>query len=212
MDFIQTPTLPYLVSKFLLKRFCPNYTEYGLGVLGDLTRNNEIVIYRISVFHSATCELPSISDPSGRNSVRREKLRANPRWRGFKRYDCVLINEDPCKPGLDGMHVARVHMFFSFMHNDVEYQCALVHWFIRSFDNPDHLTGMWVVEPEYNSDQTPSLSVVHIDTIVRSVHLIPAFQQHEVPHGLHHWQSLNVYDMYYVNKYADLNIHELLHQ
>ena len=71
---------------------------------------------------------------------------------------------------------------------------------------------MWVVESKYNSDQMPSLSVVHIDTIVCSVHLIPAFQQHEVPHGLHHWQSLNVYDMYYVNKYADLNIHELLHQ
>ena len=98
------------------------------------------------------------------------------------------------------------------MHNGSKYECALVRWFIRSFDDPDHLTGMWVVEPEYNTDKTPSISVVHIDTIVRSVHLIPAFHQQEVPHELHHWQSLDVYDMYYVNKYADLNTHELLHQ
>ena len=44
-----------------------------------------------------------------------------------------------------GTHVARVKLFFSFNHDDVEYPCALVEWFERVADSPEEETGMWLV-------------------------------------------------------------------
>ncbi|KAI5886109.1 uncharacterized protein SCHCODRAFT_02673152 [Schizophyllum commune H4-8] len=39
-------------------------------------------------------------------------------------------------------------------------------------DAVDNETGMWIVEPEYLHDGSPSLEVIHLETIARGVHLI----------------------------------------
>jgi hypothetical protein len=50
------------------------------------------------------------------------------------------------------LEIARVMAFFSVVHEDEEYQCALVHWFSRPDAEADEDTGLWVVEPDYEDD------------------------------------------------------------
>ena len=70
--------------------------------------------------------------------------------------------------------VAHVYLFFKFSHNNVEYLCALVHWYSMS-DEPDASTGYWVVQPESTRRGLRHMSVIHIDSIVRGAHLLPVF-------------------------------------
>ncbi len=80
----------------------------------------------------------------------------HPSWRkGLPRYDCVFITTDDAQPGFRGLHVARVKLFLSFVHREVRYDCALVSWFKRVEEEPDELTGMWIVEPELYDDGSP---------------------------------------------------------
>ena len=225
-------SLPLLVKKFLQKQDPQGLSDhyqryYGLGNLNVLQRTGlgrrqeeepvpepiSVTVMGVSVFHSATAKFTSANDPTGRFGVHSEVIRANPSWHKSKRYDCVLVNEDPLEHGLDGMHIARVLLFFSFSFAGKTYTCALIRWFIRSSEDgkPDPLTGMWVVEPEYNVDRTPSLAVIDIDTIYRSAHLIPVFPKTSIPYSQNYSETLDNYENFYVNKYADINSHELLH-
>jgi hypothetical protein len=87
---------------------------------------------KISVFHSAIASFFAPSDECGLFGMRRERIRSCPLWRGkAPRHDCVFVVEDDDKPGMRGMNVAQVQLFFSFKHDEKEYQCALVNWFSR---------------------------------------------------------------------------------
>ena len=68
------------------------------------------------------------------------------------------MNTDDTHEGIQGMEVAQIVCFFSL-------SCTLVHWFDYVVDEPDKLTGMWMVKPSFLDDNTRYLSVVHIDTI-----------------------------------------------
>ena len=46
-------------------------------------------------------------------------------------------------------------------------------------------------------------SVLHLDTIVRAVHLIGVYGANFLPKGLSPTQSLDIFRSYYVNKYID---------
>ena len=70
---------------------------------------------------------------------------------------------------------------------------------------------MWVVEPKYNVDRTPFLAVIDIDMIYHSAHLIPVFPKTSIPYSQNYLKILDNYENFYVNKYADINSHELLH-
>jgi hypothetical protein len=50
---------------------------------------------------------------------------------------------------MSNLLIARVLLFFSFTLNGELHQCALVHWFSISGDQPDPDNGMWVVTPDY---------------------------------------------------------------
>ena len=64
--------------------------------------------------------------------MRRERIRALPSWRnGPSRYDTVLVSTDSQLDGMIGLDVARVRLFFSFTHEDIEYPCALISWYDR---------------------------------------------------------------------------------
>ena len=147
-------SLPLLVKKFLQKQDPQGLSDhyqhhYGPGNLNMLQRTRlerrqleqddlesvSVTIRGISVFHSATVKFTSVNDPTGRFGVHSEVIRANPNWHKSKRYDCVLVNEDPLKHGLDGMHIARVLLFFSFSFVGITHTCALIRWFIRSSED-----------------------------------------------------------------------------
>jgi hypothetical protein len=142
--------------------------------------------------------------------MRSERIHAISAWRnGPGRYDCVFINTDASAAGMLGLDIARVRLLFSFKHEDTIFPCALVHWFSRVGDSPDEHTGMWIVEPDFAEDGTPSASVIHIDTIYRAAHLMPKYGNGPVPRHLSSTQSLDAFNSYYVNKYIDHHAFEI---
>lgn len=74
------------------------------------------------------------------------------------------------------------NVFFSFTHTNGQiYPCALVHWFDHIVDEPDELTGMWMVSPSFLEDGPCNLSVIHVDSIICAAHLLPIFGDETVP-------------------------------
>ncbi|KAH7904448.1 hypothetical protein BJ138DRAFT_1019144, partial [Hygrophoropsis aurantiaca] len=53
-------------------------------------------------------------------------------------------------------------------------------------------------------------SVIHLDVILRSAHLIPVFGDGALPVDFHFSYSLDAFKSYYVNKYADHHSHEVV--
>lgn len=109
------------------------------------------------------------------------------------------------------MSVARVFLFFSFRHDDQLYPCALVQWYSTIGDTPDNVTGMWLVRPQFEANNRPSMAVIHIDSIVRGVHLMGVCDSRQfLPEDFPFTLSLDAFRSFYVNKYADHHINELL--
>ncbi|KAH9988333.1 hypothetical protein BJV77DRAFT_1061430 [Russula vinacea] len=136
----------------------------------------------ISVYSSSTATFYSPSDPCGTVSQ--------------ERYDCVLVETDPDAPGMLGLDVARVRLFFSFSYRGKFY--------------PYEDTGMWIVERELNADGSRRAAVLHLDTIVRAAHLIGVYGESTLPNDLSPAQSLESFQSYYVNKYIDHHSFETL--
>lgn len=153
------------------------------------------------------------SDISGIRGMKRERIRCTPSWRGAPRRDTVLATVDEDQAGFRGMSVARALLFFSFKHQGEVFPCVLLHWYNTYGNRRDPKTGLWMVRPAYNGQnkRSPCVAVVHLDTLVRGVHLMPVYGDSPVPSsGLKHYHSLNVFNMFYVNKYADYHANEII--
>jgi hypothetical protein len=163
---------------------------------------------KISVFHSAVATFFSPSDPSGIHGMRRERIRSTPSWRGReKRHDCAFIVEDDSKPGIEGMSVVRVMLFFSFVFDGVFYPCALVEWFTKIGQDP--VTGLWMVTPDITHGKRDR-TVLHVDSIVRGAHLLPVYGDQKLPLEFHYSYSLDVFKAFYINKYIDHHANEMV--
>ena len=103
-------------------------------------------------------------------------------------------------------------LFFSFKYDNIHYPCALVHWFLTNGDTPDDETGMWVVQPDYLAHWKCFLEVIHLDTILRSAHLIGVLGADFLPSypKIDSTMSLDSFKSFYVNKYADHHAHEIV--
>ncbi len=160
----------------------------------------------ISVYHSAIASYFAPSDPCGSDGMRRERIRSSPSWRGQNpRRDCVFVVEDD-QPGMKGLGVVRVFLFFSFEYGDTRYPCALVEWFKKAGLDP--VTGMWVVRPDIVRGKRER-SVLHLDSFLRAAHLIPVFGTCKVPKDFHFTYSLDAFKAYYINKYIDHHSFEI---
>ncbi|KAJ6603986.1 hypothetical protein B0H10DRAFT_1922983 [Mycena sp. CBHHK59/15] len=137
----------------------------------------------------------------------RERIRSNTNWHGYPRRDTVLIDVD--SPVMGGIVVGRVHLFFSFSFRDEDYRCALINWLVPVGDAPDPDTGMWVVEPERERGAL-TLAIVPLDSITRASHLIGVYGTAALPEDFHFSSSLDVFDTYFLNPYADHHMHEFL--
>lgn len=176
------------------------------------TTNN---VKRISVFHSATATFCAPSNLSGTGSLYRETIRCTPRWKTgtivAPRRDSVVLNTNPEEPGMRGLDVARVHLFFSFEVDSELFSCALVHHFAKSFEDPDPDNGMWIVEPDLDRDDYRVMSVVHVDSIVRAAHLLPVFKvDMAIPREVNFSHALDIFTAFYVNKYIDYHAFETM--
>ncbi|KAG2032240.1 hypothetical protein BDR03DRAFT_936086 [Suillus americanus] len=220
-DELDIPSFPTLICLFLYDqihvdnhhssadvplRDCPSYTG------------------PIKIFHSAAATFITPSDPSGITGMHREHIRIVPLWRkGPARFDCAFVNTDNRHDGMLSMDVVRIFCFFSFTFtNSHTYPCALVQWFHRITEERDELTGMWMVAPSFNEDGSHDLSIIHIDSIMCSAHLLPIFGTQLIPHGLRFYDSLDliphglrfydsldVYRGFYVNRFTDHHAFEL---
>ena len=107
--------------------------------------------------------------------------------------------------------MAHVHLFFSFKYNNVYYPCALIHWFSTVGDTPDDETLMWMVEPDYVAGKKLLLEVIHLDSILRSAHLIGVARHNYLPSHpkMDFLMALDSFKSFYINKFADHHVHEI---
>ena len=69
---------------------------------------------------------------------------------------------------------------------------------------------MWMVEPDIQNDGSRLLDVVHIDSIYRAAHLMPAYRTSEfIDRSLGMHDSLDSFSLFYINKFADHNAFEI---
>ena len=89
------------------------------------------------------------------------------------------------------------------------YKAALVDWFLQVMEQPDNLTGMWIVAPEEDRWGQHIHAVVSLDTILRPAHLIPVYGDAMVPIDFRFTDCLDAFRAYYVNKYIDHHSHTI---
>jgi hypothetical protein len=201
----------------LTRRFLYDQLNKDGGLSGSNVHLSECPEIRgsVFVFHSAIATFYAPSDISGIGGMLRERIRATPSWkkgdRNAPRYDCILVDVDPPLSPMHGLLVGRVRLFFSFHHRGIDYPCALLEWFEVVGDKPDLDTGMWLVKPEVDPNGSRSTSVIHLDSIIRGVHLLPVFNGVFVPRSLHYSMTLDIFRAFYVNKYIDHHAFETLY-
>ena len=169
----------------------------------------------ISVFHSAKAIFCAPSNNSGIEGLYRKTIRSTPRWltSGITapHWDCVLIATGSDVAGVRGLEVVRVHLLFSFTFRDQVFECALVHEFCKSFTDPNPDNGLWIFEPDLAPDRSRIMSIVHLDSIIRAVHLLPVFKDDTpIPREINFTHTLNVFKSFYLNKYIDYHAFETL--
>lgn len=141
----------------------------------------------------------------------RERIRCNRNWLNeHARHDTAFVEIDSTKPGMLGLAVARILLFFSFKFRERQYQCALVNWLVRNSDAVDDDTGMWVVRPEHEANGRRTLEVIPLDSIAGAAHLLPVYGSSLLPEDFHFTHSLDAFRSYFVNCYADHHTHEFL--
>jgi hypothetical protein len=167
---------------------------------------------RFSVFDSAVAMYYLPSNTLGQAGVYRERIRATPlRSRNIStvpRHDCVLVATDTEAPGFLSMQVARVRLLLSVTHHNTVIPCALVNWFISDGKGPDPVTGMWIVKPQYTANNRHSFSLIHLNSVLRGIHLLPVHKKHPVVETHSFSRSLDNYRRFYVNKYIDYHAFE----
>lgn len=169
---------------------------------------------KIHVFHSAVTRFYAPSDLCGPCGMYRQIIRSNPLWYGHPRHDTVFVVQDEDQPGMRGMLIARVHLFFSFMDYEVtergdHVQCALVSWFLPVSNQRDPDTGMWAVQPE-GTRRHRLTQVIPLKSIAREAHLLPKYGVGQLPNNITYINALDNFQEYFVNPYIDHHCHEFL--
>jgi hypothetical protein len=207
-QYINEPDFPSRFKSFLYSvrhpnRPAPDDVETQVNFSG-----------KIHVFHSAIARFYAPSDLCGLCGMYRERIRCNPSWYGHPRHDTAFVVEDEDQPGMQGMHIARIRLLFSFTDYETnedgeQIQCALVSWFVPASDQHDPDTGMWTVKPEGTRTRRP-VQVIPLKSIARGAHLLPKYGVGMLPDYVTHINALDVFHSYFVNPYIDHHCHEFL--
>lgn len=162
----------------------------------------------VAVHNSARAVFYAPSELGGPGGMHSEIIRSTPRWYGkYERRDTVLVQVHDEDEVMGGMLIARVLAFVAFEHNEIPYSCAVVEWFAPISDEPDEVTGMWVVEPEVENGERP-IDLIDTDSIVRACHLVPKYGSSPVPDKFHFAFAHTAYRLFYFNKYSDYHTYE----
>jgi hypothetical protein len=140
-----------------------------------------------------------------------ERIHSATSWHDHLRHDTMFVALDDDLPGMKGMVIARVCIFFSFNYKKTNYSCTFVNWLVRDDDEPDLDTGMWTVSQEMHCGK-PTSQVINVKTIARAAHLLPVFGSEQVPptNEVQYYNSLDRYKSFFVNSFIDHHAHEFL--
>jgi hypothetical protein len=114
---------------------------------------------KINVHHSVVALFYAPSDLCGAGGMKSECIWSTPSFHGYARRDTVFVVLNDSQPGMEGMEIGRVLLFFSFHYRRKDYSCALINWFVHT-DRPDDDTGMWMVELECDRNGLPTVQVI----------------------------------------------------
>ena len=99
-------------------------------------------------------------------------------------------------------------VFFSVTMNHKKYPCALVHWYSLVGDSSYQNTSMWVIEREVVDGKSRTV-VIHLDTILHLVHLLPIYHNKPAPRDIKYTDSLDTFSEFYISKFADHHAFEI---
>ncbi|KAF8231251.1 hypothetical protein L208DRAFT_1037891, partial [Tricholoma matsutake] len=68
----------------------------------------------IKMYHSAVATFYAPSDLCGAGGMHRERIRSTPAFHGHPHRDTIFVVLDDTKPGMEGMEIGQVLLFFSF--------------------------------------------------------------------------------------------------
>ncbi|KAH9178034.1 hypothetical protein EDB89DRAFT_2112020 [Lactarius sanguifluus] len=204
--YIKQPKFPLIFAqfKFLYKVSHPD-EQVAPSTIGECPAFEGM----IKVHHSAVATFYAPGDLSGSGGLRRERIRSTPHFFGHPHHDTVFVVLDDSQPGMDGMEIGRVLLFFSFEYRRKSFSCALINWFVHA-DERDPDTGMWVVKQEVDHRGQPTLEVIHVDSIAQAAHLLPLYGSSRVPEDFDYHNALDTYYSFFVNHYVDHHAHEFI--
>ncbi|KAN0134193.1 hypothetical protein V8E53_007965, partial [Lactarius tabidus] len=122
--------------------------------------------------------------------------------------ECPVF-DSAIKPGMEGMEIGCILLFFSFEYRRKNFSCALINWFVHT-DSRDSDTGMWTVRQEIDRRGEPTLEVIHLDSIARAAHLLPVYRQSRIPEDFDHHTALDSFNSFFVNHYVDHHAHKFI--
>jgi hypothetical protein len=137
--------------------------------------------------------------------MHQEYIQVTRSWRnGPACNNCVLVNTKPNANSTHRFEIAQVFLFFSFLHDGQEYQCAFVQWYSFAGTKCNKDIGCWMVEPDNSNSKSPHIAIIYIDCIVRATHLMPTTRTALfVNRSVTIHTSLNIYDLFYINRFVD---------
>ena len=209
-EFIKQPGFASVLHKFIHEQNHPN--------ADDTEHVDTSFDGPVRVFHSATAVYYSPTDLCGAGGMFREVIRAHPNYSGSPHYDTVLVSVGDPNDEMHGLMVARIQLLFSFFdpyfdpYQRKEIPCALVTWFVHLDDPPqrDVDTGMWAVCAEYDENGDQPIQIIHLDAILRGIHLLPCFGSGFLPENFNYTGALDAFVTYFVNQFIDPHAHKLL--
>jgi hypothetical protein len=204
-EFVQQPDLPFALQHFIYLLDHPDSATIPSSPLDLLPFQG-----RIHVHHSAAATFFAPSDLCGAGGMHQERIHSTPSWYGHPCRDTVFVVLDDSLVGMEGMVVARVHLFFSFNYKQVDYSCAFVNWLVRDNDKCEDDTRLWTVSLEEHRGGKPVSDVIDVRTIARAVHLIPVYGSDPIPSDIQHYNSLDHYKSFFVNAFVDHHTYEFL--
>ncbi|KAI0739088.1 hypothetical protein C8Q80DRAFT_1222300 [Daedaleopsis nitida] len=206
---LNVPALHELVRRYLRADLFP-----GLDAPEDVVPLDECPWIHpstsLAVHQSATATYYAPSELSLAGGMRSDTIRCAPNWfNRHPRYDTVLVQVGPEDAPLRGMAVGRVRALFAFDEVLMRHECALVEWFDVPDEEPDPVTGMWIVEPELYLGGRAA-DVIPLNSIVRACHLIGCCGNNQIPIDFDFTHTLDAFHRFHLNPYIDYHMHELL--
>ncbi|TFK19711.1 hypothetical protein FA15DRAFT_659672 [Coprinopsis marcescibilis] len=201
---IQAPALKTAFLEYLIALQRPN-EPIPLDITSRVVFNGKLRVY-----HSASAYFYAPSDACGARGMQKQVLRCNPNWKDSARYDTVFVALNNT-PTISGTKIGQLCLIFSFTNTEsgAVHPCAFVNWFDTVGNQPDPITGMWVVERSPHLSER-LFSIISIHSIVRNAHLMPVYGSRLLPERFLHTKSLDAFHKFYVNSFVDHHTHEFL--